>query len=1307
MSNNEKLKAKLLKQKEKHSKRVSVVQKEKKKIEKKVISKPPKEKPEPKFFSKTQKHLEQRSKEEDYMRTALKIVLNDDYSSPLEQEEDNRFLKDILGKAYKLWEKSQKELQDEENLEENVLPQEWDEMSDTNKRIFVLEAIEKDIGALFGRQQFLNKFIHLSHDLQNDFIRKYISQPKNYTEYYEQWSQTKDISAKIQELKQEKETTIHTVDEALQIRLEIIQNLLNYAVKKGLDIEYKPRYSDMISQVTSDPKKQEKIYRKVAKNYIELARILGISNPENLSIGELSTSIIVAMKRYSEILNSKKIAEISRLPREELISRVTIMGIKEPEEKSNKILVYLAIINEAEDSKTGPKGLDEIFQEAEDLGIPYSREQSLENRIKVQNSILNEKERIERQRKRPKLISSKQLSIVEEIEDIQKKLELARKEAKPEPIEIEKLEQKLQTLREELDRIKHRDDLVMKLSKITGFPNSHYAGMSLEELQKRYQDMENGEEYWEDFQRETTIETLMDLTGKPMESFVGMTTEALLEELERAERMEYVRKELPGKVRKDSVYALKCLENFQQYKWISAKVTGVWLADPTQLEDNQELIPENIREYIYPNIKIFIHNKYFYQANKKFFNLQCNMNSKKRIQDNEILICYDNRQNPIRFIVGYTITGNKSQLATYKNKSVKLPSKDSTERFIVQDEEMFELEVQAIKKQNKTRDDQLNELLSQNVNPLAISIASRYLSTGLLSVAPKVEDYKKDSPYIQIAINSILIPGQTINALYKSVAWVLVFLNISQASTFKKRVEAEYYLPDTLMHLSPQDKFPEVFDSDSGASEKSIANMTSYLRSSVVHLTKEMADSQYQITNPTLSRTYKQMILPMSESIQYKDSVCVNKEDVKNVPRDNIVFYNDIEDEKTYCFDIEKIVENFNKLDFNNPLTGKKFSKEFIRRYTISYYDYITNKTFTFPFEKLYKQLKNGDTINKNTGTPFDPKFVHSIIKGLSFPKSLYERERKFRKLDYHTSKCQNPQDIADEPIESIIYYKDPETKKMYCFSIPKVAIMLEESGINPYTGKAFSKRFVRKFNSIFNLSLHDKGILQPEFRQKYGNKFIQEISEKIEPKEDIPLSTTDKLIIPKLWNIVNKELSKLEKSDSDTEDESEEDETTPNKDKETQKEDEEEDTEREEEEEDTEREEEEDEEDEDTEKEEEEEEESERDEEEDDDTEKEVEDVYDTEKEVKDVYNKKDDKVSKSETSEVKSEFEFDKKKEIYCSKCGKKAIFKSILFQNKNPKEVGFCCTDCAEKYNFPKYKGTGRTKKCKKSRRSKKSA
>jgi hypothetical protein len=79
---------------------------------------------------------------------------------------------------------------------------------------------------------------------------------------------------------------------------------------------------------------------------------------------------------------------------------------------------------------------------------------------------------------------------------------------------------------------------------------------------------------------------------------------------------------------------------------------------------------------------------------------------------------------------------------------------------------------------------------------------------------------------------------------------------------------------------------------------------------------------------------------------------------------------------------------------------------------------------------------------------------------------------------------------------------------------------MLANNGVNPYTGRKFSKSFTRKFNKIYSDTLHAKGINQPEFRELYDEDIFKDVPLEDEKKEDtVPVQ---KLVIPDLWDMLS-----------------------------------------------------------------------------------------------------------------------------------------------------------------------------------------
>ena len=1100
---------KLQKQKSQDTKQITLTSKQKKTPKKKLTEQLP---PLPTFVLKNQTQISQTLSEDTYMRKALKLILSlnsemsEDSNSDRQENEEEEVKGDelkLMKKAFTLFinsETAKRDQKEKDSPEEEALtgddqdtPQ-WSKMSraekqsilqeewkTTPKRDFILQYLESDPNAPYERRQFINPFRRLSPKLQNLFIKQYLSRPTNYTDLFANWIRNPAISETILQEQEDQDET----GDSQPIRLD--SKSTQSMVKQELVTNLRNYLEKKGAEIPQD----KKTFTSILSSYT--------SDPE-----EAQRIYIKVSKNYFNLL--------------EMLSGVKITKYMSPADLCSEIERM-----EKRYSQKLPKTLLKQIQK-------MTRKQLIKE--------LETKQEIKTEKLSDTIL--RLLTMFYKTTDEHKESQMDGEEPKG------KISFTQQTQPVD-DETKERDHLIFKLSKITSYSKSHWAGWTTEELRQRYQAIEDGDEHWQEFQREATIDALQDITGRSRNWYSVMSTDTLLDELERVQNSKYITQEVPKQVKESSTYTLKCFANFETYKWISGKVQSIWIADPvgTKLSKFTDkglvnLPSPRIKPYA-QNTSLSINGIQFFQADKEFFNLQCNKNSARRIQEGQTLTCYDIYNSPVKFIVGYVISGNTQQLSEYSKKSFKINSETyKNSRFIIQDEEIFGLEVEALKTVYKNREENVTALLKGRVTPHSIEVASRFLSQNLKSIAPQIKDYNQLSPYIQIAINSILKgPDQTTEDLYREVASVIVYLNISDAEIFKKRVKAEYYLPDILMILSPQDKFPEVFDSEHGVSEQTKNNIVSYVMTLSSRTIHDMADFQYRSTNPTLTRPWNPINTPEIERIKYDESVCVNLPDVKNCQRENIVFSTD-DNGQTFCFDIDKLADQFNSRNFINPKTGNRFSKDFIRRYTIDYYDYITKETYTFPFERLYKQLKSGDMVNKKTGSQFDPVFVKNIVRGLTFNKSRDLRISKFKRLDYNASRCQNPQDIIDEPIESIIYYIDPKDNKKYCFSIPKLAPIVRDSGVNPYTDRPFSRDFLEHFKNRYNIVLLENGLTREDFADKYGQQYwdntetkgeqtLRKLWDGTESKKG-QTPPKQQLIIPNLWNIIQDSLNKFSK---------------------------------------------------------------------------------------------------------------------------------------------------------------------------------
>lgn len=1103
------LKAKLKKQKEMSVKKIAIVRSKKAKS----TPLPKKEKIVPNFVPSVA-ILTKRRKEEEQFREKLQKIVNE--------------MKDINDSD-----------QSQENLED------------------VLKSLIKN-DENWGINGFIKKILLLPPKLQEKFVNAYLDTDISYSTFYEKWIESPNIIKKIEKYN----TPVNAEPSNIEkMREDLLSRAKQYAEKNGIDIEDSKSYYDILSKISKD---KDKIHKKIAKYYIEIAESLNVKDPATLFIADLLDSI----NRRTQILENKvgkdKTAEIRALSPEKLIHKAQKLGIDD----ENQEVVFIKILQ---------------------ANIPNERkDRESRDRFNIEMATLEDR------RKKASL----RIKVIPSEDD--KKL------------------------------------LAEKLARITGQSKEEYMKWSPEELQARYQAIEEGEEYWEEFERSKIIDELNALTRRSTDSYRKRSTESLIQELEMINR---------EKTRTtEAFYAKKCVEEFREYKWIKAKVTGVWIAGS----------PRVIREYTTTDVYISVPGKgKFYQANIRFFNLLCGTNASSRRQEGDIMICIDRDNHPVHFRVGYSIKNGHE----YMKKSwpiltaVKMgkPMNVRTDRLLIQDEALFQDEKNYIAEKKRKRWDKIQELLAKSVTIETIKVAKDVLSTVLSRVAPKVKDYEQNSPYINIAIDSVVKDGQTIKELFGIVADLTAYLQLSKAEILHGRIKAEYYLPDILLKLSHEDKLPEIFeDSD----EKTQEIFTSYLNTRIAANIIDMAERTIP-KDPTARIHYKPSYYTEPNIEPDYKGICVNS--TTGIKRENIVYYKDLEDDNVYCFDSEILMEKFRKRNFINPITQRRFDRKFIRRFIITYYDEENSKSYAFKYPVLYKQLKSGDFINSETGRPFTKSFIDRIMNSQDHSGIGANHKKHFAKMDRRLAICRNGDEIIDEPVESVIYYKDPQDGGMYCFTIEKMSDMLEHGAVNPYTERTLSSKFVKKFKRTFSQTLHRKGMNQPEFRAIYGEDVfkgiklpIEDEPKKMDQEESMNQSRNEALIIPNLWNIISKGFipSRKDKDENETTDENEnedEDETIDEDEIST------------------------DEDDEDWE-----------DEGEDETTTDEDEDGNEDEDEDEDETNKE----------KIKAVAGFKKVETSLCTHCKKNCseLYKSVIMKNSKPQQCQFCSLKCMENFRFP---------------------
>ena len=541
-----------------------------------------------------------------------------------------------------------------------------------------------------------------------------------------------------------------------------------------------------------------------------------------------------------------------------------------------------------------------------------------------------------------------------------------------------------------------KEKLIKKISEITGQSKSRYVLWSLDELKERLNTLgyEN-QEYWVELEKERLVKKLSQLVDINSEKY-SKAHKWKLKKLRRT------LKKLAGhdwenyQPLVEDYSFVKCMEEHNRFNWIDGKVTGVWLASSTGQRPKSD--------YIHKDVWIEEDGHKWYQANKKFFVLQCNLYKSRRKQNGDILTCYTQAGKVVKFKVGYTIIGYKYDLNRYKARSHIIDRGDGQmvrRTFIIQDEFMFNKEKQASRRTNQTEFSRIQDILSSLVSENSISLVTKTISQTLTELAPMKKDYgivkvtndkgitskslDPNTPYMQILVNTLLTgPDQTNRELFTKAANLLVYLDIPEAKIFRKNIEIEYYLPDVLASLSPEEKFPEVYD-DANIDERIINQLTSDVNNKISKLVNEMSRQIYRAEDPTRrvrtipQTSFGQKIIKIKT--QKRLSACANKDRVQNASPEEIIYYK--EDDKIYCFTIDELYEQFINGDITNPETGNQFNIKFVERFDQLYNKqlasdgFLTNyfqQKYGFDMKELVDEKEKDDTIER-----FRPKIAPNL----------------------------------------------------------------------------------------------------------------------------------------------------------------------------------------------------------------------------------------------------------------------------------------------------------------------------------------
>ena len=562
-------------------------------------------------------------------------------------------------------------------------------------------------------------------------------------------------------------------------------------------------------------------------------------------------------------------------------------------------------------------------------------------------------------------------------------------------------EEKINLLITEDEYMKRK--LTKKISKITGRSKDFYNSWSLEDLEQRLEAIrDEDEDYMIELEQERLFKKLNNIGD--ISKYPNANTWSIQKLRETLENIGGLDWENYKPLIEDYSYT-NCVSKYKEYEWIEGKVTAVWLTAGIKGRSPRS-------EYIFKNVSIIENGVKWYQANKRFFSLQCNSNKNMRTQNKDILSCYTQSGMEVQFKVGFTITGYQHSPDQYqaRTRMVNNSTGQSVQRsFIIQDEKMFQKERSYDHRKKQNLNQKVKYIENSPVDEQSIQIATQTLSQTLMSTLEnpltrtdygivnshgnfqnrksgldKTYLYKEDkrvdynTQYMQILMGTILSGvDQTNKDLFTKVANIIVYLKIPQAKMFRQNVSNEYYLPDILPTLSAEEKFPEVFE-DILLPPSFISGVVATINNSIDKEVNNLAERKHFLNDGTAKKTTTTIDYSRLDQIKTNKriSLCQNKEKLKKTDPSEIVYYLD-DNGQIYCFTINELYEQFKNDNIVNPETGNNFNNKFINRFNELYNNRLSSEGFL----DSYFQDKYGFNINEQVS---DKRISDTIKKSRS-----------------------------------------------------------------------------------------------------------------------------------------------------------------------------------------------------------------------------------------------------------------------------------------------------------------------------------
>ena len=248
---------------------------------------------------------------------------------------------------------------------------------------------------------------------------------------------------------------------------------------------------------------------------------------------------------------------------------------------------------------------------------------------------------------------------------------------------------------------------------------------------------------------------------------------------------------------------------------------------------------------------------------------------------------------------------------------------------------------------NKTYEEKIDDVMNSVISHESISIVGEYLMKGFQSISigdPFYSGFSADKvfrclmhnecsndTFINQLVENLVDNDRTESnyVLLKSAAKLIVYLGLPDAKIFRQMIITHYFTPKMLSILPDSVAFPEVFDYRAYDAD-TVHNIGIKIYMMQEKLSRHLALEVYDLINfDTTSRRRIKREQKLKLNHKFDGSkFCSNEVDKSNP--DNVVFY--MEDGNYFCFELDKLNDQFSQSNYYNLYTGKPFNQQFIDR---------------------------------------------------------------------------------------------------------------------------------------------------------------------------------------------------------------------------------------------------------------------------------------------------------------------------------------------------------------------------------------